>query len=53
MIAVLEPISRLERLTDEIVSVVDRDDDVAAEQADDLHDRLQREFSAGTRGLRS
>jgi hypothetical protein len=53
MIAVLESTSRLERLTDEIVSFVDRDDDVIAEQVDDLHDRLQREFSAWTRGLRS
>lgn len=35
MIAVLESTSRLERLTDEIVSFVDRDDDGTAEQVDD------------------
>jgi len=39
LIAVLESTSRLERLTDEIVSFVDRDDDVSAEQVDDRHDR--------------
>lgn len=53
MIAVLESTSRPERLTDEIVSLVDRDDDVTAKQVDDLHYRLQREFSAWKRGLLS
>ena len=49
MIAVLESTSQLGRLADEIVSFVDRDADVTADQVDDLHDRLQRVQRMDTR----